>query len=265
MADRSPADPLIVSIDQGTSSTKVLVVDHRGEIVSRASCSAGPGDTTPGWVEQDADEIFESDPHAQSGRPVEGLADRIVAVGISNQRESAVIWDRATGEPSGPVLGWQDRRTAVGRPATRSAMGTAPCPGAHRPAHRPDVLGTEVRLAAGSGRSRPHHVPRPVKSHSEPSTRGCCIRLTGEHRIEVGNASRTQLLDLRHGGVGRVACSTCSASPAPPLPRIVTSIERPRRSAGSTGYKPTCVFTRYSAIRMPPSTATACGLPAPSR
>jgi glycerol kinase len=101
---------VILAIDQGTSSTKAVLVDRVGAIVARASAPVGCAYPRPGWVEQDADEIWESVLYAVAACLAQTDAYP-EALALTNQRESAVVW-RANGEPAGPVIGWQDRRTA---------------------------------------------------------------------------------------------------------------------------------------------------------
>ena len=106
------ADGLLVAVDQGTSATKAVVVDLAGQVRARASVPVAQQFPRPGWAEQDALEIWAS----VQGSVRQALAgldpEAVVAVGLSTQRESMLLWDRATGEPLGPVLGWQDTRGA---------------------------------------------------------------------------------------------------------------------------------------------------------
>ncbi|MDT4968251.1 MAG: glycerol kinase [Acidobacteriota bacterium] len=104
----------IIAIDQGTTGTKVLVFDHEGQVRSRAYSEFTQYYPQPGWVEHDAEEIW----RVSSGLVPEALAkagieaSEIKAIGITNQRETTVIWDRVTGSPVCPALVWQDRRTS---------------------------------------------------------------------------------------------------------------------------------------------------------
>src|SRR6185369_75191 len=95
--------PLILAIDQGTSSTKCLLVDVRGRIVARGSAPLGERLPQPGWVEQDANEIWTSVQRAVAACMNGQSAGDVAAVGLSTQRESAVAWDRRTGEPLSAV------------------------------------------------------------------------------------------------------------------------------------------------------------------
>ena len=104
----------ILALDQGTTSSRSILFDRTGSIVGLAQKEFKQHYPQPGWVEHDAHEIWET----QLGTLVEVLAkgriqpQQIAAIGITNQRETTVIWDRATGEPIAPAIVWQDRRTA---------------------------------------------------------------------------------------------------------------------------------------------------------
>ena len=104
----------ILALDQGTTSSRAIVFDHDGAIRSVAQKEFAQIFPKAGWVEHDAEEIWAS----QIGVAVEALgranlhARDIAAVGITNQRETTVVWDRETGEPVYHAIVWQDRRTA---------------------------------------------------------------------------------------------------------------------------------------------------------
>lgn len=105
----------ILALDQGTTSSRAIVFDHAGEIHSVAQKEFTQHFPQSGWVEHDANEIWE----CQIGVAVEALqkvnlnASDIAAIGITNQRETTVVWDRNTGEPIHHAIVWQDRRTAA--------------------------------------------------------------------------------------------------------------------------------------------------------
>jgi glycerol kinase len=104
----------ILALDQGTTSSRAIVFDHRGSIVAMARQEFRQIFPRPGWVEHDANEIWAT----QSAVAAEvlkkaGLASTdVAAIGITNQRETTVVWDRQTGQPISPAIVWQDRRTA---------------------------------------------------------------------------------------------------------------------------------------------------------
>jgi glycerol kinase len=111
---RAKTGSTVLALDQGTTSARAIVFAADGGIVSLAQREIGLGCPQPGWVEQDALEIWTAQRETalealqRSGVP---LAD-VVAVGITNQRETTIIWDRATSLPIAPAIVWQDRRTA---------------------------------------------------------------------------------------------------------------------------------------------------------
>jgi glycerol kinase len=101
----------ILAIDQGTSSTKALVVAEEGEVLGEGSASVNPEAKSGGAVEQDPQELLES--IVLAGRAALAAAGVAVeAVGIANQGETVLRWDRESGKPFGPALSWQDRRAA---------------------------------------------------------------------------------------------------------------------------------------------------------
>jgi len=107
-------EKFILSIDQGTTSSRAIVFDHQGNIVSVAQKEFTQIYPEPGWVEHDANEIWSS----QAGVVAEAIfkaglkAVNIAAIGITNQRETTVVWDKETGKPVYNAIVWQDRRTA---------------------------------------------------------------------------------------------------------------------------------------------------------
>jgi glycerol kinase len=102
----------ILAIDQGTTNSKAILVSDTGALISRGASPVGISYPQPGWVEQDPKRIWQSVCEAVrtclDARPDVSVE----AVAISNQRESVTVWDAETGEPLGPVLSWQCRRTA---------------------------------------------------------------------------------------------------------------------------------------------------------
>jgi len=106
------ADELILAIDQGTGSSKALLVDRQGDIIARGSGTLSQAHPRPGWVEQSPDQIWDSIQDAVSAALVGIDPARVAAVGLSTQRESLMLWERSTGELVGPLISWQDQRTA---------------------------------------------------------------------------------------------------------------------------------------------------------
>ncbi len=105
----------ILALDQGTTSSRAIVFDHHGSVVAVAQQEFRQIFPQPGWVEHDAREIWatQSNVAAAAVNKARLTANDIAAIGITNQRETTVVWDRATGQPIGNAIVWQDRRTAA--------------------------------------------------------------------------------------------------------------------------------------------------------
>ncbi|MFI5896687.1 FGGY family carbohydrate kinase [Actinoplanes sp. NPDC051513] len=182
-------DDLVLAVDQGTSSTKCLLVSAAGEIVREASAPVPIRYPRPGWVEQDAGEILDSVLAAASAC-LDGVPGGAVkAVGLSTQRESAVVWDRRTGLPAGPVLGWQDQRAQPFCDDLRDK-------GQAGRVREISGLPLDPMFSAAKLRWLLDRAPDAVVGTVDS---WLLFALTGSHQIEVGNASRTQLLDVRTG------------------------------------------------------------------
>src|SRR5437660_12832185 len=104
----------ILALDQGTTSSRAIVFDHAGSIKAVAQQEFPQIFPQPGWVEHNPNEIWAT----QAGVAAQALAEAglapgdIAAIGITNQRETTVVWDRKTGKPICNAIVWQDRRTA---------------------------------------------------------------------------------------------------------------------------------------------------------
>jgi len=106
---------LLLALDQGTTSTRAIVFERNGSIVATASRELPQSYPQPGWVEHDAGRIW-VDAAACLHEVVERCGDRgrdIAAMGITNQRETTIIWERESGRPIHPAIVWQDRRTSA--------------------------------------------------------------------------------------------------------------------------------------------------------
>src|SRR5476651_1944198 len=105
----------ILALDQGTTSSRAMVFDRQGNIVSVAQKEFQQIYPQPGWVEHDPQEIWST----QAGVAAEAVTragingSAIAAIGITNQRETTIVWDRETGRPVYNAIVWQDRRTAA--------------------------------------------------------------------------------------------------------------------------------------------------------
>ncbi len=215
-------DHLLV-IDQGTTSTRALVYDRRLRPVGQGQVEVLPTFPRPGWVEHDAGRIVASvGPMVRLAMAESGIgADRIAALGLTNQRETTILWDRTTGVAIGPAIVWQDRRTAEfcqrhrdRRPwiAERTGLVLDPYFSATKIAWLLDhVPGARRRAEAGE-----------LAAGTVDSW--LIWHLTGgrQHVNDTTNASRTLLMDLR---ALRWADDLCDFFGVPPaiLPEIVPS------------------------------------------
>ena len=109
-----PGASYIMALDSGTTSVRAIIVDEYDCIVAQASKPIKTTYPHPGWVEQDPTEILASQIAVMAEVQFKsGIhSDRIAAIGISNQRETCVVWDRDSGQPIYNAIGWQCRRTA---------------------------------------------------------------------------------------------------------------------------------------------------------
>ncbi|MDQ3253877.1 MAG: FGGY family carbohydrate kinase, partial [Acidobacteriota bacterium] len=98
----------VLTIDQGTTGTTVLVLDHDGRIRGRAYSEFTQHYPQPGWVEHDAEEIWKVTANviAEALRKSSANAREVRAVGITNQRETTLLWERGTGRPVAPAIVW---------------------------------------------------------------------------------------------------------------------------------------------------------------
>lgn len=212
---------LILAIDQGTSSTKALVVDARGDVVSRAQSPVSLATPEPGWVQQDAEEIWASVRRVVSDALDLETAKRVVSLGLSTQRESCVIWDRRTGEALTPVLSWQDQRTEAICAALRAAgHGAMIC--------RRSGLPLDPMFSAAKARWLLDRLPQ---GRARAKAGEICLgtidafllsRFGGEAVVEAGNASRTQLFDVVVGKWDDDLLTIFDV-PLASLPRVVAS------------------------------------------
>src|SRR3954470_17096650 len=104
------AEQYVAAVDQGTNSSRCILFDRRGRLVSVAQREHRQLYPRPGWVEHDAAEIWRNVrrivPRAVAEAGID--ASQVVGIGIANQRETCVLWDKRTGDPVGQALVWQD-------------------------------------------------------------------------------------------------------------------------------------------------------------
>jgi glycerol kinase len=105
----------VLALDQGTTSSRAIVFDERARMLGTAQAEFGQLYPQPGWVEHDPEEIWRTQLDCARGALAQAGIDaaRVAAIGITNQRETTLVWDRVTGKPIHNAIVWQDRRTAA--------------------------------------------------------------------------------------------------------------------------------------------------------
>lgn len=194
------AKDLIVALDEGTSNAKAVVIDGQGKVVAKASRALGLETPQPGWVEQKGEGLINATLDVL--RDVIGQIDlqRLAGIGISNQRETAIGWYRATGLPIGPALTWQCSRSA------------AFCDGLRRDRQEERIrLLTGLPVAPLFSASKMRWLLDHTPDGQQKAENGeICLgtidawllwHLTGGKvfRCDMSNAARTQLLNLKTG------------------------------------------------------------------
>src|SRR5579875_2948904 len=196
-----PASPakFILALDQGTTSSRAVLIDRDGRVHGHAQSPFQQLFPKPGWVEHDPVEIWSS----QAGVAVEALAQgnvnaaSVAAIGITNQRETTILWDRKTSEPIANAIVWQDRRTA------------SFCDRLREQGHEPAIQRkTGLLLDAYFSATKIRWLLDNVPGARDRATRGelafgtvdswLIWKLTAgaRHVTEVTNASRTMLFNL---------------------------------------------------------------------
>lgn len=218
----------LLSIDQGTTSSRAVIYDERCQPVSVAQKEFTQHFPQPGWVEHDANEIWESvvETMREALAKANLSATDLAAAGITNQRETILLWDRATGEPVHRAIVWQDRRTSDYMTALREG-------------------GKEPFIQQKSGllldpyfsASKLHWLLRQVPRARPKAKAGglaagtidswLIYKLSGgrEHVTDVTNASRTMLMNIRTGDWDDDLLALFDI-PRALLPRIVPSSGR---------------------------------------
>jgi glycerol kinase len=207
---------LILAIDQGTTGTTCLVFDAEGQIAGRAYSEFEQHFPRPGWVEHDAAEIWEVTRRvaieAIAGAGIEGA--ELDAIGITNQRETVVAWDPATGEPVHRALVWQDRRTAARCEELREQGREGLVRERTGLVLDPYFSGTKVEWLLRNVEGAEGAVFGTVDSW-------LLFKLTGRHATDYTNASRTMLFDIRRLAWDGELCAMLGVDPArlpEPLP-----------------------------------------------
>jgi glycerol kinase len=226
----SAAPDVVLAIDQGTTGTTALLLDAAVRVVAQFNVEFPNHYPSPGLVEHDTDEIWASVQAAVRGALRQAGPVTLRAIGITNQRETCLFWDRATGQPIHRALVWQDRRTAdtcrrlkeEGRePWVRARTG----------------LVLDPYFSATKAAWLLDHVPG-ARAAAEAGTLAfgtidawLAFRLCGAHATDASNASRTLLFNLHTGDWDPELCSLFGV-PMATLPRICDNAEVLGSTAG---------------------------------
>src|SRR3954471_17826397 len=214
-----PTDSLarvILAIDQGTTGSTCLVFDSDGRIAGRSYSEFEQHFPQPGWVEHDAAEIWEVTRRvavaAITDAGIQGA--ELDAIGITNQRETVVAWDPATGEPIHRALVWQDRRTAERCDELRAAGYESLVRERTGLVLDPYFSATKIEWLLGN-------VDGAGRAAFGTIDSWLLFKLTGRHATDHTNASRTMLFDIRRLAWDEELCGLLGVDPArlpEPLP-----------------------------------------------
>jgi glycerol kinase len=213
--------PVILAIDQGTTGTTCIVFDEGGRPAGRAYREFTQHFPWPGWVEHDAAEIWDVTQAVAAEALERAGTPSLAGIGITNQRETVVAWDRGTGEPLHRAIVWQDRRTAARCDELKEA--------GHEPLVRertglvldPYFSGTKIEWLLREG-----GVPADAAFGTIDSW--LVFKLTGEHVTDLSNASRTLLFDIGRRRWDGELCDLLGVDPR--------SLPEPRPSAEVYGH-----------------------------
>jgi glycerol kinase len=213
----------VLALDQGTTSSRAIVFDQEGRPVGSAQKPLSQSYPQPGWVEHDPAEIWTT----QLACAREALAaarvtpGQVACIGVANQRETAVFWDRDTGTPLGPAIVWQDRRTADFCRSLSARGLEAEITAKTGLLLDPYFSGTKIAWALEN---------RPGLRERAAAGKACfgtvdswLVRmLTGRHLTDPSNASRTLLYNIHEGRWDRGLLSALSV-PESMLPTVIPS------------------------------------------
>lgn len=215
----------LLALDQGTSSTRSIVFDEHGGLVAMAQQELRQIYPQPGWVEHDPLEIWTAQRDtARHALSQAGLSARDVAsIGITNQRETTVVWDRRTGQPICNAIVWQDRRT---EPICEQLR--------HKGMQERVSARTGLRIDAYFSATKLHWILEHVPNARQRAERGelafgtvdswLIWQLTGgqQHATDVSNASRTMLFDVHRNAFDDELLAMLNI-PASVLPKVLPS------------------------------------------
>ena len=218
--ERELSDFILV-LDEGTTSTRAMVFDHAGKLHHVAQRELEQHYPKPGWVEHDASEIWDKTlACAREVTEQAGGADRIACIGITNQRETVVAWDKSTGEPLCKAIVWQDRRTEPSCEELRLAGHEGEVQARTGLLLDPYFSGTKMRWMLDNEPA--------VRAAAEKGTLAfgtieswLIFKLSGgAHVSDASNASRTLLLELGGASFDTGLCELFGV-PHAALPEVV--------------------------------------------
>lgn len=191
------SEPLILAIDQGTTNSKVSIVNSAGQVVYESSRPVQIRYPQPGWVEQEPAELWETVREAMQEALQSSHPASLAAVAVTNQRESVLVWERSSGKPLGPCVTWQCRRSV-------SHVARLRADGLEARVHDKTGLTLDPMFSAGKARWLLDQIP---DGQNRAEAGELCFgtvdawmlwNLTGGavHACDVTNASRTQLFNL---------------------------------------------------------------------
>ncbi|MDY0322781.1 MAG: glycerol kinase GlpK [Candidatus Carbobacillus sp.] len=194
--------PYVLVIDQGTTSTRTLIFSEKGTVMAKAQLPLVQHYPQPGWVEHDAIEIWEKTQQTMNEalRFANLEYKQIAAIGITNQRETTVLWEKSSGKPVHRAIVWQDRRTADRMEAMREE-------GWEKDVHEKTGLTVDAYFSASKIAWLLDHVPE-IRARAKQGEilfgtidSYLIYQLTGGkvHATDVSNASRTMLYNIHQG------------------------------------------------------------------
>ncbi len=215
---------VVLSIDAGTSGIRTLAIDEHGRVLRSAHREFPQYFPQPGWVEHDAEEIWDATlaTLTEVARATEAAGETIACIGITNQRETVVVWSRKTGRPLHRAIVWQDRRTAADCDARRDAGEEPGIRSATGLVLDPYFSASKLAwlLRDGGVEASPDLAFGTVDSW-------LVFRLTGGrvHATDPSNASRTMLYDIGDLAWSSELCEAFGV-PATCLPEVLPSSGR---------------------------------------
>ncbi len=219
--------PFVLALDEGTTSARAALYDSEGRRFAMEAAAVQSSFPHPGWVEQDADQIWQSQLESARRTLLTGKVEArdVAAIGITNQRETTVVWDRKTGQPVSPAIVWQCRRTAEFCQALAASPQAAAI-----------IEKTGLVIDAYFSGSKIRWILENVPDARARANNGDLLfgnvdtwliwKLTNGkvHVTDASNASRTMLMNLDSGEWDSDLLRTFDI-PSSMLPRIVSSSE----------------------------------------